>query len=116
MQKTVVNLLLCQLGIAVFVVVLTGLSPYRHLAFSVLSGALVSILTTAALLLIVRKLPKVLKAQTFYSVMWLCEIMKWVSVTLLTVILLRMRIDALGLVAGFAPTYAGGYFMMLKLK
>lgn len=116
MQKTVLNLLLVQLKITVFLLVLTWPSPYRHLVYSIFFGALTSVLTTGSILLVVRRLPKILKAKMFYAVMWLCEIMKWLIVIVLVTVFLRMRIDALGLVIGFVPTYLGGYFMMLKLK
>ena len=116
MQKTVVKLLVTQPVIAIVLLVLTWLSAYRYLAHPIFLGTLVSIITSAALMLVIRKLPKVLKARTFYALMWLCEILKWLIIIILMIIFLKMQVNALGLVIGFATTYVGGYFMMLILK
>lgn len=116
MQKTIVKLLIVQIEIAIVLILLALLVTHHHFVLSIGAGALMSILITMMIWLIIRRAPVVLRARTFYTLMWICEIIKWLMVMVLTTIFIRMRLEALGLVLGFALTYLGGYWTMLKLK
>lgn len=116
MQKTIVKLLIVQLGIGLVLVLLVLLTNYQQLALSIASGSLVGVLTTAVIWILMRRAPIVLRARVFYALMWICEIIKWLVVTILMAVFLKLRLDALGLVLGFSVTYVGGYWTMLKFK
>lgn len=116
MQLVVAQLLRVQFLIALATLILSLLSPYAHLATSIAAGALVSCMSTMVVWMLVRRMPKVLRPKSFYFLMCLCEIMKWLAVIVLMVIFLKKQLAPLGLILGFVSNYIGGYWSMLKLK
>ena len=113
MKATLQYLLKTQSIILVILLFCVQITPWRHASISVLMGGLLCLLTTAAALLVFRRLPQILPARQFLRAVALTEILKWLIVVILGAWLIRHG-QPLGILAGFAITYTAYFWAILK--
>ena len=113
MKATLQYLLKTQSIILVILLLCVQITPWRHASISVLMGGLLCLLTTAAALLVFRRLPQVLPARQFVRAVRLAEILKWLTVLILGAWFIRHG-NPLGILIGFAVTCTAYFWALLK--
>lgn len=110
MNRILVNLLKFQMLIALMTVIITAIFVPAYWK-SVLAGTSISLIATCAIKLMLSRMPTVIRSREFYGMMIVSEVVKWLVVIILTIIYLKINLNALGIVFGFSITYIISYML-----
>lgn len=117
MRHAIGRLLTAQVLIATALFAGMYFSPWQAWAGATLAGGLISLTTALFAHLLFRRMPKALDARTFYGAMLIYEALKWMIVAILVAVCMQVfALNAVGIVVGFAPTYLGSHFYLLRTK